>query len=178
MSPPLDDQYLRWLHSQVSPVVVKNPKRTYWNFLRQLYEKEFFWFVPNDDNRIADGKLLRYEFLRELNIDEIDQLWLDLECSMLEMMVGLSRRLAFETDDEPRDWFWHLIENLKLTNLNDHEYNESKMLEVDEALEQVIWRTYSPNGDGGLFPLNDVHADQRNVEIWYQMNAYLLENYI
>lgn len=178
MTPPLDDLYLGWLHSQVSPISVKNPKRTYWNFLKQLYEKEFLWFVPNDDNRIADGKALRYEFLTEYEVDEIDSEWLGLGCSMLEMMVGLSRRLSFETDVESRDWFWHLIENLNLTNLNDAEYNENKMHEVDEVLERVIWRTYSPNGAGGLFPLNDVHPDQRHVELWYQMNAFVLENYI
>jgi hypothetical protein len=178
MTPPLDELYLRWLHSQVSPVVLKNPSRTYWNFLKQLYEKEFVWFVPNDDNRAEDGKILRYEFLEECAIDEIDDDWLNLGCSMLEMFVGLSRRLAYETDDEPRDWFWRLVENLNLHDLNDRQYNESKSHEIDAALDRVIWRTYRPNGEGGLFPLNDIHLDQRTVEIWYQMNAYIIERHI
>ena len=29
--------------------------------------------------------------------------------------------------------------------------------------------------DGGLFPLKFVKQDQRFVELWYQLNAYILE---
>lgn len=177
MSPPLDELYLRWLHSQVSPVTAKNPSRTYFKLMKQLYEKEFVWTVPNDDNRVLDGQNLRFEFLGEYEIDDVDDAWLDLGCSMLELLVGLSRRLAFDTDVEPREWFWILIQNLGVADLNDRQYNESKMHELDEALERVIWRTYSPNGKGGLFPLQGIHLDQRTVELWYQMNAYVLENF-
>lgn len=176
MQPPLDELYLGWLYKQVSPVTIKNPSRTYYNFLKQLYEKEFVWFVSNDDNRAEDGKNLRYEFLHE--VEDWDEEWLKLSCSMLELLIGLSRRLAFETDNEPRDWFWKLVENLELVDLSDRSYDRNKMFEVDETLDRVIWRTYLPNGKGGLFPLKNVHADQRHVELWYQMNAYLLENYI
>lgn len=176
MRPPLDEQYLRWLYSQVSRVTAKNPQKTYWTFLRKLKGIEFVWFVPNDDNRIVDGKHLRFEFLEELKL-KADDVWLDAGCSMLEMLIGLSRRLAFETEDEPRDWFWRLIDNLDLSDLNDKDYNRYSDLDVFEAMQKVIWRTYSSNGDGGLFPLDGPHQDQRKVEIWYQMSAYLLERY-
>lgn len=96
---------------------------------------------------------------------------------MLEMMIALSRVLSFEADGEPRVWFWHLIEMLDLEQYNDRNYNANRLAErkIDEALDRVIWRTYSPNGRGGLFPLNRATRDQRDVELWYQLSAYLLE---
>ena len=47
--------------------------------------------------------------------------------------------------------------------------------EVNDVLDRVIWRTYRWDGHGGLFPLNEPEKDQREVEIWYQLSAYLLE---
>jgi len=174
MPAPLDEQYFEWLYKQVSSVRLRNPSRTYWRLLRQLYTKEFVWHVANDDNRVEDGRDLRVEFARQSRV-RIDSDWLDLGCSMLEMMLGLSRRLAFEAGGESRDWFWQLIENLGLTTFNDMNYNESYEREVDRVLEDIIWRRYRPDGSGGLFPLRYPDRDQRKVELWYQLNAYILE---
>jgi hypothetical protein len=44
---------------------------------------------------------------------------------------------------------------------------------VDEILERVIGRTYRPDGRGGFFPLRYAEKDQREVELWYQLNAYV-----
>lgn len=93
---------------------------------------------------------------------------------MLELMIALSRRLSFEDDGEPRNWFWQLMENLGLERYNDHTPIPERA--VDELLNGVIWRTYKRNGAGGLFPLKRASEDQRNVEIWYQLCAYLLED--
>lgn len=175
MDIPLEEQYLTWLYSQVGSVRLRNRSRTYWTLLRQLYTKEFVWFIPNDDNRLEDGRYLRYEFLTEMGIQDVSNEWMHEGCSMLEMLIGLSRRLAFETDSEPAGWFWKLIENLGLEGYNDNTLYPNEL--IDDILNSVIFRTYKRNGDGGLFPLRHAHQDQRNVEIWYQLNAYLLENY-
>lgn len=173
MDEPLDDAYLTWLYSQIGSVRLKNRARSYWRLARQLFTKEFVWFVPNDDNRVEDGRDLRYEFLEESGATADDN-WLELGCSFLEMLLGLSRRLSFEAEGEPRDWFWHLMDTLGLRECNDRaDWSEE---EVDDILNRVIHRTYAPNGDGGLFPLETADADQRNVELWYQMSAYLLEH--
>lgn len=175
MSEFLDEQYLNWLYSQVGSVKSRNKARNHWNLLRQMYRTEFIWLIPNDDNRVADGKDLRYEFLAECGVDEVDPDWLDLGCSFLEMLIGLSRRLSFETEGEPRIWFWHLIETLDLEQYNDAYYDKMAERKIDAAMNNVIWRTYSPSGKGGLFPLNHPDRDQREVEIWYQLSAYLME---
>lgn len=170
---PLDELYFVWLYSQVGSVEATNPSKTYWGILRLLHSKEFLWIIPNDDNRAEDGKALRHEFINEEELDNIDQDWLDLGCSMFELLIGLSRRLSFLEDGEPSNWFWRLIENLGL-----EEYNDNSIIpegKVSDILDNVIYRTYRTNGRGGLFPLKRPNKDQRDVEIWYQLNAYLLE---
>lgn len=174
MIEPLDDLYLTWLYSKTGSVKIKNPSRTYWSLLRLLYRKEFVWIIPNDDNRVEDGRDLRYEFLEDQGLDEDDdQEWLGLGCSMLEMLIALSRRFAFEAEGEPADWFWLIIRNLDLNQYTDKVHFPTD--EIDERLNAVIWRTYNSDGSGGLFPLQWPERDQRDVEIWYQLSAYILE---
>jgi hypothetical protein len=180
MDEPLDELYFKWLYRQVSSPRLRNPARTYWSLLRQLFRKEFVWLVPNDDNRVEDGRDLRYEFLDGNGVDR-DHEWLSVECSMLEMLIGLSRRLAFEAEEgEPRDWFWTMLENVDLRQYSDAYYDRSSSAsdrEVNYILERVIWRHYERDGSGGLFPLNAARQDQRKVELWYQSAAFLLERY-
>lgn len=175
MSVPLDELYLIWLHEQVGDVKVRSRTRTYWDLFLQLYKIEFVWFVPNDDNRAEDGVYLREQFMeeREMDIFDVDPDWLGLGCSFLEMMIALARRLSFEAEGEPSLWFWHLIENLGLENCTDRsKYDQGK---AEEIVNTVIWRTYDYDGRGGLFPLRHARSDQRETEIWYQMNEYLIE---
>jgi hypothetical protein len=177
MEPSTDELYLRWLYEKISPASLRNPARTYWRFARQLYKKEFLWFVPNDDNRAADGISLRDEFVDDWDVHPtID--WMRENCSMLELLIGLSRRFAFMHEGEPRDRFWEMIENMGIEKCDDRQYREREELVhyVDEALDTVIWRTYRRDGhEGGLFPLTDPRMDQRKIEIWYQMAAYVIE---
>lgn len=171
----LDDRYFEWLYGQIASVRNKNPARSYWNLARQLYTTRFIHFVPNDDNRALDGQELRYEFLSETSEVEIDSSWMLLECSMLEMMIALARRAAFESESEAADWFGTFLENIEIDRYTDARYNAEIAKEVDETLERVNKRTYSQDGTGGLFPLREATQDQRTVELWYQMSAYLLE---
>lgn len=172
-SMPLDETYFVWLYSQVGSVKNRNRAKTYWELLRLLYQKEFMWSNPMDANRAQDGKDLRYHFRDETGTDLNDNGWLDYGCSMLELLVALSAKLAFEGEGEVQDWFWDLIDNLGLTGCTDANPPDPNIIE--EILDKVIRREYAPNGAGGLFPLAHSHEDQRDVEIWYQAQAYLLE---
>lgn len=172
MTEALDDLYLSWLYDQVGGVRVRNKSRTYWDLFYQMYNKQFIWIVPNDDNRVQDGLDLRYEWLLDSDIPQPPE-WTNQGCSFLEMLVALSRRLAFEGEGHPSTWFWHLIDNLGLHECTDRPKYNQRM--VDEILDSVIWRTYEPNGRGGLFPLRYPKHDQRDVELWYQMSEYLLD---
>lgn len=175
MNEPFDEQYLEWLYGQAASTRVRNPGRTYWSLMKQLYKTEFVWIVPNDDNRVEDGRDLRYEFMDEvrgLERDQVDPEWLGLGCSFLEMLIGLARRLSFETNKTSRFWFWRLLENIGLDSYTDDQCVEDV---VDEITTTVIYRLYARDGHGGLFPLRETDKDQQKIELWYQASEYLLE---
>ncbi|ASR80023.1 hypothetical protein SEA_ARCADIA_60 [Arthrobacter phage Arcadia] len=174
-----DNLYFEWLYGQVAAVSNKNPERSYWRLMRKLYEIPFKAFVGNDDNREEDGKDLRDEFIMDCDIQDIKPLWLQLDCSMLEMLIGLSRRASFESLGEPIEWFWKMLENIGLSKFTDHVFNDAVAEEVDRVIDRVVNRTYGRNGDGGLFPLYNAKKDQRRVELWTQLSSYILEgNYL
>ena len=174
MNEPLDELYLVWLHSQFGNPTSRNLNRRYLTLARKLYRTEFVWFVPNDDSRLHDGQQLRREFLVDAGIPNYDQEWMDLGCSFLELMVALARRLSFQIDSNQSKCFFMLLENLGL-----HEFTDAHpfaLEEVEEITDRVIYRTYSYSGHGGFFPLKNAREDQRKVEIWYQMAAFIIEN--
>ena len=176
-SASLDERYLSWLYDQVASVKTRQRHRTFWSLFRQLHDTIFVAVVPHDENRIADAEDLRDEFLAEAEDGRGDLDWMRSPCSMLELLVILARQLSFEMDDDEKAWFWHLIEVLDLEKFNDREYDDRAEEVIGEALDRVIWRTYRSNGQGGLFPLRSPKRDQRKVELWYQLNAYLLEQF-
>lgn len=173
MNPPLEELYLTWLYRQVG--YNGSPSRTHWSLFKKLHDTEFFWNVPNDDNRVEDGIQLRYEFMDDEDLIYVDPEWLELGCSVLELLIGLSRRLSFEAEGEPRVWFWEMLENLGIAGLTDRRYTPHAEREVEKVLDRLIWRRYDNKGRGGLFPLSHPHGDQRKVELWVQMNDYILE---
>lgn len=179
MNRDLDEVYLIWLYGQVAPVHLKTRRRTFWVLFKQLYTTEFVWTIPMDENRAEDGIALREQFLDEEGeypyaTDE----WKGLACSVLEMLIALSRRVSFEADQgDPRAWFWELMHNLRLDSYTDATHlSTAEHREVNHILETLMLRRYNRSGKGGLFPLRRPDKDQRNVDIWYQMNAYLNEN--
>jgi len=141
--------------------------------LQTLYRIDYYSLIPNDDNRGVDGQLLRESFVEEgrqtLSFCPTGP------CKVLEMLIGLSIRLEFETSQSRwektiGEWFWILIDNLGLNGCrNKHE--------IMDKVGIMLERRYNEDGDGGLFPLKDPKKDQRRVEIWYQMSQYMLENY-
>lgn len=125
--------------------------------------------IPNDQNRAHDGIDLRARYVRESSngLPPIGQ------CTMLEFLIALAIRLN-EADYDPAipnrvgPWFWTLIDNMDVA--------ETNAFEIREAMIRVNERTYSFDGWGGLFPLKSPPEDQRETEVWYQMQSYLMEN--
>lgn len=171
----LDDLYFEWLYGFIGAVRNRNPARSHWELARQLYTTQFVWSIPNDDNREGDGKDLRNEFVEQGDIRNADVVWMEIDCSMLEMIIALARHASFQAEGSPLEWFWKILDNLSLYKYTDDTYTEVVRREVADALDKVNNRTYDRNGVGGLFPLVNAHEDQRKVELWYQMASYLLE---
>jgi hypothetical protein len=73
------------------------------------------------------------------------------------------------------DWFWKLMDNIGLRQYSDAHWSLRAEREVYYTAERVIKRTYGYDGDGGLYPLRHPRHDQRQTELWTQMQAYILE---
>ena len=159
--------------------LVRTPEsKRYTLLLEHLWRKEYYSILPNDQNRAKDGLFLR----REVNEGQDFG-----PCRVLEMLIALSRRMEFQLygtdyDKTYKDLFWELVSNLDLIKFDNLEAAKDAMyLEIDRILTNWIERRYSPDGHGGVFPLNNWQKssgiEQTEVEIWYQMMLYLSENY-
>lgn len=170
---PLEDMYFRWLCAHVQHVQVPTPSTTRWNLLRYLHGQPFVWIDGYDENRAEDGVELRAYFSNESRTP-LDPSWLHQPCSVLEMLVALAVRCEFNSMlVEPVSWwFWHLTDNLGIDYPDAVAFPEDH---VEMVLNTWMYRAYDQFGVGGLFPLQHPNQDQRHVEIWYQMMAYLEE---
>ena len=158
--------------------LVRTPEsKRYILLLEHLWRKEYYSILPNDQNRAKYGLFLR----REVNEGQDFG-----PCRVLEMLIALSRRMEFQLygtdyDKTYKDLFWELVNNLDLIKFDNLEAAKDAMyLEIDHILTNWIERRYSPDGYGGVFPLNKWKKNdgkQTEVEIWYQMMLYLSENY-
>jgi hypothetical protein len=170
MTNRVEKKYFEWLISQINV----QGTRTFFELFEMLFTIEFVWTVPHDDNRLQDGLDLRTEFLnRHPHISRRNVHW-DKGATVLEVIIALSRRLAFTAGGTAEDWAWQLITNLRLNKMTDP-LTENKVRKVHHILERLIWRQYREDGLGGFFPLNWPDKDQTQVEIWYQMQKYVTE---
>lgn len=165
MTTTIDYDYYEWLISQIG---IPNAK-SYKGLFEILHNTEFHWTIPNDDNRLQDGLDLRSEFLNGRNKILTLQ-----GATLLEVMISLSRKVAFIGNGVPRKWAWKLLKNLGLTKLSDP-LTEEDVSRINDVLDALVWRTYHSDGRGGFFPLKRPKEDQTQVEIWYQMNQYINE---
>lgn len=169
----IEHTYFQWLRDRVEVPFADG--KSYEGLLGQLHTKEFVWVIPNDDNRLHDAADLRQQFAYDYEVDT-RQLLLSVPISVLEVIIALSVRIEFQVDGKASHWAWVLIDNLGLGRFVDPVTPRMAEL-IDDTLDTFIWRNYKPNGKGGLFPLKHPHTDQTKVEIWYQMHAWLAENF-
>lgn len=158
----------------------------YSSLLELLHSISFYSIVANDENRIEDGLQLRNLFCEKekLRCNSASFFCPNEECSVLEMLIALSIRMATwleATIDEKteEECFWMLINNLGLSNYTDDYDGPVISFEenVDDIIDDFLKRKYRKNGLGGLFPLKWPKKDQRKIEIWYQMAEWVQENF-
>ncbi len=81
------------------------------------------------------------------------------------------------TSSDAGEWAWQLMVNLRIDRYSGR-ISRRLAEEIDGLLDRLIWRQYDPDGMGGFFPLEWPRRDQTQVELWYQMSAYLEEQEI
>lgn len=171
----LNEAYFEWLCDIVCGRRYSK-EVSFKKLLSFLHDKEFVYFVRNDDNRAKDGINLRWRYSWETGIDYDEvQMSIPGPCSVLEMMVALAIACEELMDDPQKgdrtgQWFWGMIVNLGLGSMTDSRFDERY---ADDVITRFLNREYEPDGRGGLFTIRNCGYDLRVVEIWYQLCWYL-----
>jgi len=184
-----ETSYFQWLCDLVR---CDQGDKSYYNLLGIMYETPFEIKIDNDSNRAVDGNEFKGAYILDIYGTEAPKdadLYFRPEqnCSILEMIMGISKRMAFElAEDQSEDfdfykYFWEIIENLGLKQYDDNQFGDNFVrckIEIREIFSMLNNRSYKRNGVGGMFPLLFPEKNQKKVEIWYQMQAYINEKYM
>lgn len=172
----LINAYFEWMYQLVCDDF--NKHLSFRKLLARLYDADFEYSLPMDENREADGIRLRYRFGQECSYDDrIIATCLDNRpCSILEMMIALSLRceefimIDSHYGNRTGQWFWNMISSLGLGGMTDEKFNRDY---VTRVIENFNNRRYAADGQGSLFRVQRGNVDMRKLDIWYQMQAYL-----
>lgn len=172
----LNDKYFSWMYQLVCND--RHYTKSYEKLLSCLHDIEFIYTIGRDGNRYEDGVELRYRFGYENSYEYsmIAAFLDDRPCSVLEMMVALAIRCEEDIMGDPdfgdrtEEWFWDMITNLGLDDMDDDIFDEQK---VRQVVSHMLNHQYRRNGEGGLFRIDNCEYDLRTIEIWYQLNWYL-----
>jgi hypothetical protein len=175
----LNSEYFEWMCQLVNSG--KGRRRlSYRKLLTHLNRVEFTYTIRMDVNRAKDGRDLRYRFGYEHCYERarISAFLDDGPCTVLEMLIALTMRCEEHIMDDPEagnrlgQWFWDMINNLRLESMTDDNYDSSY---TSLVISKLLNHDYGRNGDGGLFTVKHCIKDLRKAEIWYQMCWYLAE---
>lgn len=167
------EEYERWLET----IVASRSKHNGDGIPFFLFHNEFTFRMSRDRNRAEDGVALRRKYLNAPRNPELPG-WQTEPCTVLEMLIALAIRVDNEYIGDPNRpnpgaFFWEMVENLRLIPI----LSAYGMRENRKKLRKWLDRGFEYNGFGSIFPLHQPRNDQREIEIWDQMNAYLFENY-
>lgn len=167
----MNDRYFDWLVDLVNAD----------DFLRLctiMDGLDFTYILPLDENRIDDAFELRDIYTDETGDDHGRNFT---SCSLFEMIVAMAvrcdRDIMYEASIGHRYslWFHCFVENLfegKARRAEQYMTEE----EVIDICSRFMNRDYERDGTGGMFPVKHDRRDQRRVQIWLQMNIWLVEN--
>lgn len=179
----IETSYFQWLCEIVH---ADSMEKSYYILCGELFNYPFRVKAKMDINRANDGLGLRLEYCEEVVNDMIPGQQVEgSDCSMLELFIGIAKHMNDElmtedSSDKTHKYFWEIIKNLELDEFDDERFGEETgacTTQIRDILVNLNERRYKKDGSGGMFPLKCPEKDQRKVEIWYQMQAYINEKY-
>src|SRR5512139_943738 len=99
-------KYFIWLYS----LVKKEEIVSYRKMIKILHSIQYYWSVPNDDNRAGDGIALREEYSESHIVSSDIDIYRD-PASVLEVLIALARRMDAQLyspsmGNRTSMWFW------------------------------------------------------------------------
>lgn len=168
------NRYFEWLYNYACKGRI-NDKVSFRKLFMNLHDTQFDFYIRNDMYRAMDGVNLRYRFSTVINDNDAFDI-LDEPCSVLEMILALAIRTEETIMDDPRygdrtqQWFWQMLSNIGINRMSDDVYDKQF---VNDKIYKFLERQYAPDGRGGLFYIQGVDQDLREIEIWTQLCWYL-----
>lgn len=177
MAHDLKWEYREWIVELVGNVRKEKKFNKLLDFLDTI---PFINETYSDMNRAEDGINLRYRFGFDRRYPDFKiKKEIDIRpCSILEMMVALAYRCEESimttpgAENRTNFWFWEMIDSLGLSEMDDEHFSS---FFVRNKIYLFLNNHYKKNGEGGLFTIKDESIDMRQMDIWYQMMAYLNE---
>lgn len=197
MNPYKYSEYFEWLCSIVGadPMGEFAPYR---DLLTRLFQTNFICCRYMDENREANGKMLRYYF--ESNYYDYashDQAAYHVSgnfynetakepCSMLEMMVSFAKDIdtsyLYSTESRILVWFWIMIEAMGLGDDIDGRWDKDfDRSDVEMILEAFNLNAHQYNDYGdwvptvAIFPIHNTESYQGVNSLWEQMQVWYNE---
>jgi hypothetical protein len=173
----LPDAYFNWLYDQLFKHRDVISRLSYTTMCHCMHQIEFRCIVPFDDNRIAYASTFRNQYLEDSGLSglELTNLMLP-NATMLEVLYGLARQADDMIPIMVPTWFEIFFTNLGLVKYNDEYCLKHNTYPMVRRLVRFNNRDYRSDGLGGIFPLRKSDGDQREVELWRQMGAWMTEN--
>lgn len=164
----MKERYFHWLLKFIGNGYCR--KNSYFELLKYLFNTDYCWSVPMDENRAVDGIDLRHRFVVECNENqEASYVYLYGPPSVLEVLIALSIRMeciARGSIDLAKSgqWFWGMIKSLSIFDCYDGNFDREK---VEYFLEG-----WMENDDEiSIFPC-------RGDELWTQAMNFLSEIFV
>ncbi len=166
------NDYYRWLVEQI--VDEEHPEDLYSLLLNALNTSVFYAALPDDKNRIGDGKSLRSNYAY-LSGKEIPAELAISDCTVLEMLFALSLRMERDIVGEPdylvpQKWFWTMIRNLGLEDMVNGNFSRG---DFEIIIDKWMNRQFTKNGKGSIFYVPCPVFDFRKTGFWDQANMFL-----
>lgn len=143
--------------------------------------------IPIDGARGDDGLSLREMYLETFNDggNSYDILTRR-PCTVLEWLLGMAirceRDIMFNENEGDRTgyWFWSMLDNMGISNLNNAIWNDHYTSQVMEIVDFVLNRMFDFDGAGGPFPLTNTAkwgVNCKEIDWWRALNLWISENF-